>query len=101
VTGPLLNPQAGVNLEPLVGRLRQRFVSTLDHAEAADLSQSRRFHPRHIAFTSQKVIMFNTNGLVVEAQGIDASMRYYLDPYFNFSPPLKFAKLRLQASGGP
>ncbi|MBI3242514.1 MAG: hypothetical protein HYZ49_09500 [Chloroflexi bacterium] len=46
-----------------------------------------------------KVIMFNTNGLVVQAQGIDASMRYYLDPYFNFNPPLKFTKLRLQVSG--
>ena len=42
-----------------------------------------------------KAIMLNTNGLIVQAKGIDALMSYYLNPYFNFDPPLAFKKIQL------
>jgi len=42
-----------------------------------------------------KAVMLNTGGMTVKAKGIDALMSYYLDPYFNFDPPLKFEKLNL------
>jgi hypothetical protein len=47
-----------------------------------------------------KSIMLNTSGLIVQAKGIDAKMSYYLDPYFNFNPPLAFSKLQLLTNGG-
>lgn len=42
-----------------------------------------------------KAIMLNTSGLIVQTKGIDAKMSYYLDPYFNFNPPLAFSRLQL------
>lgn len=42
-----------------------------------------------------KTIMLNTNGTRVQAKGIDAVMSYYLDPYFNFNPPLVFKRVKL------
>jgi len=42
-----------------------------------------------------KAIMFNTGGMTVKVKGIDALMSYYLNPYFNFNPPLKFERLNL------
>jgi hypothetical protein len=47
-----------------------------------------------------KAIMLNTNGLKVQAKGINAVMSYYLDPYFNFNPPLAFQRLQLRTSDG-
>lgn len=43
-----------------------------------------------------KSILLSTNSLVVQASGIEAQMSYYLDPYFNFNPPLKFQKVDLE-----
>lgn len=45
-----------------------------------------------------KAIMLNTNGMKVQAKGINAVMSYYLDPYFNFNPPLAFQRLELQTN---
>jgi hypothetical protein len=42
-----------------------------------------------------KTIMLNTYGMKVQAKGIDAVMSYYLDPYFNFNPPLKMQRIQL------
>ncbi len=42
-----------------------------------------------------KTIMLNTNGMKVQAKGIDAIMSYYLDPYFSFNPPLAFKRVKL------
>lgn len=42
-----------------------------------------------------KAIVLNTGGTMVTAKGIDAVMSYYLDPYFNFDPPLRFQRLKL------
>ena len=39
--------------------------------------------------------MLNTNGMKVEAKGIQATMNYHLNPYFNFNPPLRFQKLQI------
>lgn len=43
-----------------------------------------------------KTIMLNTNSMKVEIKDIKAKMSYHLNPYFNFNPPLKFKKLRIQ-----
>lgn len=48
-----------------------------------------------------KAIMLNTEGMTVKAKGIDALMSYYLDPYFNFKPPLKFERLKLLTDKEP
>ncbi len=45
-----------------------------------------------------KTIMLNTNGMKVQAKGIEAVMSYYLDPYFNFNPPLVFHRLQFRTS---
>ncbi len=42
-----------------------------------------------------KAIMLNTGAMTVKVKGIDALMDYYLNPYFNFNPPLKFEILEL------
>jgi len=42
-----------------------------------------------------KAIMLSTGGTLVSAKGIDATMSYYLDAYFNFKPPLKFQRLEV------
>lgn len=42
-----------------------------------------------------KAIMLNTGAMTVKIKGIDALMSYYLNPYFNFNPPLKFQRLEL------
>lgn len=44
-----------------------------------------------------KAIMHNTNGMHVKTIGINAEMIYYLDPYFNFQPPLPFKRLSITA----
>ncbi len=45
-----------------------------------------------------KAIMLNTNGMKVQTKGIDAVMSYYLDPYFDFYPPLAFQRFQLRIS---
>ena len=47
-----------------------------------------------------KAIMLNTDGMKVQVKGINAVMSYYLDPYFNFNPPLAFQRLQLRTSEG-
>lgn len=47
-----------------------------------------------------KAIMINTNGMKVQAKGINAVMSYYLDPYFDFNPPLGFQRLQLRTNEG-
>lgn len=42
-----------------------------------------------------KTIMLNTYGMKLQAKGIDAVMSYYIDPYFNFAPPLRLQQIQL------
>lgn len=41
-----------------------------------------------------KTIMLNTNSMRLQIKDIKATMSYYLDPYFNFNPPLRFQRLK-------
>jgi hypothetical protein len=41
-----------------------------------------------------KAILLNTGAMTLKVKGIDAIMSYYLSPYFNFNPPLRFQRLK-------